>query len=236
MRINESINKKSKEELSTIITEILTAYTTPAFGSLPKREIDLVLFDAVIKLGIIPQEPSVYDIARSLKITKSKARGLFYDYESRVTDRDKLHKNAIKALKSPILQRQGELYVLEIDNPVVADYLHDIFKQAGHASDGSFSPSLVKISLPAFVAITEKMLDEKQKTIVQRSLIKAGAPDGSLTSLLKGALKTLGRKLADEAGESCAENISVFIEPIWNGSGQKIHDLFAEIYKSQKNK
>ena len=231
MTLENILSSKTKEEIHSVLLQLLTAYTQPAFGALPKREIDLIFFDAILKLLIVPQNPTVYDIARSLKVTRTKARSLFYDYESRVLDRENLHARAIDVLKSPILQKQGNLFVLEIDNPVVSDYLQNIFRQEGHASDGSFSPSLVKISLNAFVNVTQKMLEDKQRAIVKKSLIKAGAPDGSFTGVLKGALKTLGMKLADGAGESCAENISAFIEPLWNGTAQNISELFSNVYK-----
>ena len=129
MTLENILSSKTKEEIHSVLLQLLTAYTQPAFGALPKREIDLIFFDAILKLRIVPENPTVYDIARSLKVTRTKARSLFYDHESRVLDRENLHARAIDVLKSPILQKQGDLFVLEIDNPVVSDYLQNIFRE-----------------------------------------------------------------------------------------------------------
>jgi hypothetical protein len=223
--------KRSQKELQKILCDLLSSYLSPAFGALPKREIDLMFIDALEAMGAIGANPSLYDLISELKVTRSKARSLYYDRELRRLNKDDLDKKAVEVLKNPVLQRQGELFVLEIENPLVSDHLRYMFQNIGYATDGSFSPSLVKVTLDAFVKLLDTHLSKESKNNVKKALVKAGAPDKSFKGIVKGALGTLGKKIASEAGESFAENISDYIGPLWDASSQKVYDSFAELYK-----
>ena len=226
MELAKITDKKTKEELRRILHDLLSAYLNPAFGALPKREIDQMFLASFEALGAISENPSLYELVSELRVTRSKARTLYYDRALRRLDKDALEKKAIEALKHPILQRQGELFVLEIENPLVSDHLRDMFHKVGYATDGSFSPSLVKISLDAFVKLLDDRLSKEAKGIVRQALVKAGAPDKSFRGILKEVLRNLGRKVASDAGEAIAENITDYIGPLWDASSKEIYDAF----------
>lgn len=231
MDLEKLAEKRTQKELQKIICNLLASYLSPAFGAFPKREIDLMFLNALQEMGAIAINPSLYELISELKITRSKARTLYYDRELRRLDKEDLDKKAVEVLKNPVLQRQGELFVLEIENPLVSDHIRYMFQKIGYATDGSFSPSLVKVSLDAFVKLLDAHLSEESKNNIKKALVKAGAPDKSFKGIVKGALGTLGKKIASEAGEAFAENISDYIGPLWDASSQKVYDSFAELFK-----
>jgi hypothetical protein len=51
----------------------IEAYMAPAFGARSKSEIDLLVFSCLIEAGAIDPEAAIYDIARSLNITRAGA-------------------------------------------------------------------------------------------------------------------------------------------------------------------
>lgn len=173
MNTAELVKLKKKNELEGILSQLLDAYLNPAFGALPKREIDLMFLDALESLGGISKEPSTYELVSELRVTRNKARTLYYDRELRRLDKETLNKKVIETLKHPILQKHGDLFVLEIENPLVSDHLRHLVQVAGYATDGSFSPSLVKLSIDAFVKLLEDHLEDNEKTIVRKALVKA---------------------------------------------------------------
>jgi len=230
MNLDDLAERKRKAELKDILCALLRSYLSPAFGALPKREIDLMFLDSLEALGAINENPSLYEFVSKLKVTRSKARTLYYDRELRRIDDDDLNIKAIEALKRPVLQKQGDLFVLEIENPLVSDHLRHMFQEIGYATDGSFSPSLVKVSSDAFVKLLESRLSNESQKNIKEALVRAGAPDKSFKGVVKVALGTLGKKVASDAGEAVAEHISEFVGPLWDAASQKVYDSFVKLF------
>ncbi len=215
MDIHQQIQAASEADAKAVLDFILTAYLTPAFGVLSKRESDMLMVDALEKIGYLDAIPSVYSLIQKLRVTRTKARLLLYERELRRMDGAVLDGRVLELLKRPIVQKQGELFALEIENPLVSDHLRAKVQSLGYASDGSFSPSLVKLSDDAVVALIDALLDEKQKKEVTRAFEKLGLPEKSFKGVLKGVLKVLAKKAADEAGSKLMENV---LGPVIDGA------------------
>ncbi len=233
MNIKEIIRHVDHAHQAEVLSKLLERFLSPAFGALPKREIDLMFLDALEELEVINKEPSIYELVQKLKITRSKARSIFYERELRRIDTSELDNRIRDALKKPLLQKQGELFVLELDNPLVIEHLKYRISQLGYATDGSFSSSLVKLSVDALVVLVESIMDKSQQKVVKSALVKAGGSDASLRGLLLGALKKVGAKIADEAGEAAVGKIGDYMESIFEGTFAAILKQFAPLYGSQ---
>lgn len=232
-RINDSVEQSVQESLGLI----LTTYLSPAFGSLTKRETDILIFSVLEKIGYIEENPTLYSLVQKLRITRAKARHLLYERELRRLGEKDLDEKVKDILKRPLIQKQGELFVLEIENPLVIDHLRSKVQSLGYASDGSFSPSLVKLSDGAIIALLDSLLDEKRKAGVKKEFIKAGLPDKSFKGILKDLLKALGKKAADEAGSKVVESVlGPVIDGALDGIGKAIteYGIDAMIKKTQK--
>ena len=225
MEIQQQIQVSSEASAKEVLDLILAAYLSPAFGVLTKREIDILIFDALEKIGYIDANPTIYSLIQKLRVTKSKARQLLYERElRRMNDKD-LDARVKELLKRPTIQKQGELFALEIENPLLSDHLRAKVQTLGYASDGSFSPSLVKLSDEAIVALIDALLDEKQKKEVTRAFEKLGLPDKSFKGVLKVVLKVLAKKAADEAGSKLVENV---LGPVIDGAFDGIKKAIEE--------
>lgn len=225
MEIQQQIQVSSEASAKEVLDLILAAYLSPAFGVLTKREIDILIFDALEKIGYIDANPTIYSLIQKLRVTKSKARQLLYERELRRMNEKDLDARVKELLKRPTIQKQGELFALEIENPLLSDHLRAKVQTLGYASDGSFSPSLVKLSDEAIVALIDALLDEKQKKEVTRAFEKLGLPDKSFKGVLKGVLKVLAKKAADEAGSKLVENV---LGPVIDGAFDGIKKAIEE--------
>ncbi len=229
MDIKRAVDSADEKICREVLHAVLMQYMSPAFSALPSREIDLVIIDALEKLQYISEEPTLYELVQKLRVTRSKARSLLYDRELRRIDANELDKKVLEVIKAPIVQKQGEQFVFEIENPLVSDHLRAKIQRLGHASDGSFSPSLVKLTITAFSALIAEEVPEADREKVREALIKAGAPDSSFAGVIKGALKQIGKKVAEDAGQDAAEVLGEYVSSILSGLAGGVSELSSKL-------
>lgn len=223
-----NIEKVNKEALATAFKNVVAAYTTPAYGSITKRDIDILLFMELQKLGIIDKEPQLYDIIRLLRVTRSKARTLLYEANLRRLTTDDLN-TALKSLLSEAMFIGNDEYIgLEIGNPFLIDHLKAILRQLGHITDGSFSPELVRLKVDAYTSLIQFYLEEDNTLgAVEQALIAAGAAqDASVKGVLSTIIKSVLQKhLGTDAGEVITTTIGQYIGPVIAGSIDRVQEL-----------
>lgn len=217
MQIKDHVlTKATPQTCQKVLSEILDRYLDPAFGSLTKKEADLLMIDALEDLNYISYDPTLYEIETKLRITRYKARTLIYENELR--DPHDLDRRVKAALINPILQKDGEFFYLEVENPLVQDHLRAKLHELNFTADGTFSPSLIKLSLKALAALISHYMDKTEREKVRKELVAAGAPDTSIQGVLKAVLKALALKYAQEEGGAIVERVSDYISPILGGS------------------
>ncbi len=227
-------DKKSTEEAQAqryadALKNFLNSYLHPAFGALPKAEVELLILQMMEEIGEISPQPSIYELVSKLKITSSKARKLIYERDLRRKTPEDLDVQLLSVLQKPIILKDGELFVLQIENSLLSDYLREKVKLLGHVTDGSFSPGLVKLSLEAMAALIDNMfekMDKEKKENARKALIASGAPDTSFKGLVKAVLKRVGSKIASESGEVLMDEASRYLEPILTGASAGITKSF----------
>jgi len=226
------INALPEAKAKAVLAQLLERYLTPAFAALPKNEVELLVLDALEQVGAISADPQLYELVSKLKVTRPKARRLIYDRELRHSSSADLDAKVKALLKRPLLQKQGELFVLEVENPLVSDHLRDKVQQLGYVSDGSFSPSLIKLGLEAITALIADLLSADEQEQVRLALVAAGAPDGSFRGVLKATLKKVASKVAADSGEALMDKAAGYLAPIVDASiaalGEKAAELFAQ--------
>lgn len=231
MDIEQIVNNSTEESAKSALTYFLESYMTPAFGALPKNEVELIVLNVLEKLNAIDDEPELYELVSKLKVTRSKARGLIYDRELRRSSEEELDEKVKALLKKPLIQKNGELYVLEVENPLVSDHLRSKVQKLGYVSDGSFSPSIVKLGLDAVAALIESYLTDQERDDVKDALVAAGAPDTSFKGVIKATFKKVAGKVASDTGEALMEKASDFISPIIDAGIELVTEKAGELFE-----
>jgi hypothetical protein len=215
-----------------VLQGLLEGCVNPAFGSLPKTEVELLVLNALQRIGAIAETPGIYELVSKLRVTRAKARRLIYDLELRRSSVDDLDRRLKELLKRPLIQKNGDLFVLEVESPLLSDHLRARVQQLGHVTDGSFSPNIVKLGLDAMTALIGSLLTDADKEAVRRALVRAGAPDTSFAGVLKASLKKLATKVAADTGEALMDKVSDYLAPLLDagidGIGKLAGELFAE--------
>jgi hypothetical protein len=234
MDIAKQLANLDEATAKAVLRGLLEGCTNPAFGSLPKGEIELLILDALQRIGAIAEAPGIYELVSKLRVTRAKARRLIYDQELRRSSIEDLDRRLRELLKRPLIQKNGDLFVLEVESPLLSDHLRARVQQLGHVTDGSFSPNLVKLGLDAMTALIGSLLTDADKEALRRALVRAGAPDTSFAGVLKASLRKLAARVAAGTGEALMDKVSDYLAPLLDavieGVAKQAGDLFAEAH------
>lgn len=236
MELLDRLKEADAELVKEMFTKLLEDYLHPAYGSMSKRDFDILLFINLQKLGVFEKNPEIYDLVSQLKVTRSKARNLLYESKLRQTSVAELDIELKLVLQIPIFLKDQDKIGIEIDNPYLIDHLRSKLKRLNHITDGSFSRELVKLTTDAFVDLFESYMPNESKDDITKTLVKIGAKtDTSLKGFLKGALKKIGKKVADDAGGEIAESVGDYLGPIINGGVKAVTDKLTALYESDED-
>lgn len=230
MSLVNKLRNTESEKVKQVFVELLEAYLSPAFGSMSKRDFEILLFTKLQDLDLFEQNPDLYILVSELKVTRVKARNLLYESGLRQTSVAALDEELKKFLVSPIFLQDNDKIGLEIQNPFLIDHIKAKLRKLKHITDGSFSPELLKLTPVAFIALFDSYIPEKSKKEILKTFIEMGLKkDTSFTGLLKGVLKSLGKKIADEAGGKLADSVVDYLDPLLKGSIELIKGKFTDL-------
>lgn len=235
MDIGNIIEEADNADCAQALQKLLSRFLDPAFGALPKGEVELLMLNALEDVGAIDPDPEVYELVSKLKVTRSKARNLVYERELRRLGHDDLERRVHELIRSPTIQKAGEQFALEVENPLVSDHIRNKVKKLGFVSDGSFSPSIVKLPLGAFTALIEENLGEEGKNAARQALVEAGAPDTSFKGVVKAVAQKLGTKIASDAGGAVVDEVSEYFGPLIDGRAEDLRGRVQELFRDEGN-
>ena len=220
-------------KVKKIFKELVSEYLTPAYGSMSKREFDILLFVKLQQLEIIGENPDLYEIVSSFKVTRAKARNLLYESKMRSSSKDKLNEELRKLLINPIILKENDKIAIEVNNPFLSDHLKWKLKQLGHITDGSFSPELIKLTSEAYVDLFTEMLPEESQEKLLKELIKCGAKnDTSINAILQGILKNVSGKVLGKSGEVLIEN---YLSPLIYEKIEELSNVYKKYFEEIKD-
>ena len=235
MDIRTFIEANSADDSREALIGILTRYTQPAFGALPKRETDILIFEVMRTLGLLPEDASVYDLMTDLRITRAKASQLLFDSAIRKFDENPelLNSKVVEALCDARFHHDADKYfILEVEDPMVNASLKERVRKAGHISDSSFNAALIRLPLDAVADLVADLLPEDRQDDVKAALVAAGAPEApSFKNVVKSSLKTLGKKVVGDAADGLVDEAGAFLAPILR-DGAEIEVKWVSVFSS----
>jgi hypothetical protein len=219
-KLLEELNAIHHTKAKTALIKIFIHYLNPAFGALPKRENEIIMFQVLQDLKIFDKNPDLYSLLSSLRVTRSKARTLLY--ESNLRKDVDLEEELLEILKNPVLLKDNDKVCLEIDNPLLIDHIKHVLKDLRHITDGSFSPDLVKLTPEAYKKLLNNRFKKISKNELKKALVECGV-EKELTAktLLSGVLKKVGKKVADDAGDKAGEFLGDYLGDLFTAGFEK---------------
>ena len=192
---NRSIEKASSRQLQEALRFLLQPHAAPVFGAAKTVEHEVAALQALKVLGVIRPAADEFDLVESLRVTKTKARSLIYHAALRAESSQASIDAALRhALVSTRVVRDGELYLVEIPDPLTMDRLRKRVRDLGFLSDGTFSGALAKIPEGALLRLVADLIPAVQKEEIHKQLLEAGLPDKSVGGACQGCLAKGGQE------------------------------------------
>ena len=235
MKLMESLEKADAGEVKKEFIDLVESYLQPSYGSMSKRDFEILLFMKLQNLDAIDENPDLYQLIKDLKISRTRVRNLLYEAKIRTSEDGDLDSELIKLLEKPVFLKDGDKVAIEIQNPLITDHFRFKLKALGYITDGSFSAELVKLTYSAYIELVVKMMDEKVKTETKDALVAAGImPDTSFKGVFTEIVKKIGAKIANEAGEQAVEEAGKYLSPIISGRIDDAKNMLLKLFKKDE--
>jgi len=194
---------------------VLETLRAAPFGALPKAELELALFRAMIESDILDPSAPTFDLARRLEITPTRVRGLVYRYRLMTQgDEDDTLDDVVRALVKTRFELTGDTITFGVEDPYLRDSLAAALKQRGIFADSSFNPETVRLSLTAFVQFVDSRLgDEDRRRILAALTHDTHVELSRFRRILKSTLAGLGKRLVGAAADEAASDL---VDAAWD--------------------
>ncbi|MDH7943458.1 hypothetical protein QGM61_06465 [Pseudohongiella sp. SYSU M77423] len=188
------MNQKDKQEFTETFLDI---YLSHGLGSLPKSEIDLLVFYLLTQTSEYKNK-SNYELSSLFKVPESRIKSL------RLSSALKYEEINSKAVLSRIVLRfiQSEQFAeyedgkmeLSLEDPIEKRELENFLKCRGHHAEYALNSEVLRISpVRLFELIIENLENPKSEF---NSIIRASIQDADIAEELTGQALTLGQKFA----------------------------------------
>ncbi|MCR5660219.1 MAG: hypothetical protein K6G25_12955 [Bacteroidales bacterium] len=221
------------DECRTILEELLRAYMTPAFGVLPKHEIDMVMYNVLQKVGYLETTSTPYELVRKLKVTRSKAQSLIYESNLRQSTSadDDLKEQLRKLLTEGFILIYNDKVAIEVENPLLRDYIRQCLREVNCITDTSYSKDLLCMSAKAYQKLCEKYANDAYERLMS-SLSAEGIEVDDNIKVFEDLIKSLATMAGGEGAGSLVTILSGKIKNV----ASRIRELREEEKKKEKEK
>ncbi len=186
-----------------------TAYLAQAFGSLPKAEIDLLVFTLLMQTKVLTIETPLYEIARSLNITPAKARNLLFQHQLRTLEDAALDSTIAVQVTTARFGVDGKKLTFGIESPLVRVAIQARAKRRSVYLDVTLSGEILSVQLTDLRAFLETVLTPSQRDRVIERLKKAGFVDkDALGKFMDGLSKKITDAAVDKGGKKVGETLA----------------------------
>ena len=215
--------------------EFLKEYINKGFGTISKKEIDLLVFHLLSELADL-DKISNYNLALKLKLTPTKIKNLRFERrlkycqlteeQIKYTFIESLKKSAIKVNKT------SSWLILSIEDSFVREAIKAILKDLAQLSDSSFNSELITLDFDAFASLMDRFYEEeiKNNTSELKEIIDYFKSETS-NKAEKISFKSLFREFANGAANKTGEETMSLAFSFLTGGISDITEIFKKIRK-----
>ncbi len=151
--------------------DFLSLYLERGFGTMPKREIDILIFHLLKKHKYIKSNV-VFEIANKLMITDTKVNSLLIETSLKYEQGENLNilKRVMEKLKDSkfdYINETSKKIKIELDNPVERRSFENLFKSQNIIVDYSFNRNILSIPLSDFIDVIKHSNDSFEDRFIE---------------------------------------------------------------------
>jgi hypothetical protein len=136
---------------------------------------------------------------------------------------------AIDVLKKQLLQSPGYAIAIEIENAYLSDHIRNKLSSLGHESDGSFTPSHMRLSESAAASLISSCLNDADRKKVEKALAKVGGNDKSVTGHMTKLIARAASTVAGKVGEAVVNIRTDLLASLLKANEDKIAEITESI-------
>jgi len=154
------------KDKTVFLNIFLQEYLSRGFGSLSKREIDILVMNLLVKYADLDNVNN-FDLSLKLKLTESKIRNLKYEanLKYRENTEEYIKKSFFILLKKARLTKNKTINIAIEDN-FLRNAIKAKVKESGSYTDSSFNSEIVKIEIDDFVYLLDCFYTDAEKIII----------------------------------------------------------------------
>lgn len=204
----------SPQNKARLFDELVVEYCAHSFGSLSKKEVDLLVFRLMRESGRIKLDADMQEMSRQLMVPVSKVRSLLYELQLRDknTNNENWFRTAIlTVLKNARVKMDGgepTVWVV-IESPLLRKELEARAKRNASFVDTSFNRELLKLDMAIYARLLEDVAPNEYKIIQEAALKKLRKTNPKATTpLLEEALRIFVTEFASSGGKEAGQKIT----------------------------
>lgn len=202
-------DKINKEQLADAFITLVDDYCSPQFGTKSKKDFEISLLQTLISLGLINNDSSIYEVMSALKVTRGKARNLIYEMKLRSSTQESLNNELMSLLKNPRIEKDGKFVILEVENPLLKDFIKEQMKKLNFLTDGSFSPDIIKMTSEAYITLILSNVPSNYQSNTLKFLKSKGIEnEKDLKVIIAKLLEGIGKKVLGDLTGSALNELS----------------------------
>jgi hypothetical protein len=208
---------------SARFTEIfLDAYLAGGLGSLPKREIDLLVLRALIEAGTTESphtalaKADAFLLGREYRVRESRIRTMLDELRYRHPPSEAELKAQLRELLMATPPPDGGAVKIQIEDGLLRDYARKLVRNTFDIADTSFDRTVVALQPRTFLGLVLEVVGEEARREFEKELdakkppgVKApskGQVGWLLRKIPEGAAGEIGKKLLDAGQEWLRSN------------------------------
>jgi hypothetical protein len=218
---------------SAFVKDFLNSYCSSGFGTLSKREIDLLVLKLLLTHGALDKSTSPYHISRQIQMPLTKVKVLLYELNLRdesknsIWLKDELNK-ILKYSKLTTAGKDGALRIeIGIDNQLIRTEVEAILKNNGYHPDYSFNREILRLTPDAYLTLIEFGLqdsDRKEILSLLEDKISEKNEGTDKNNLFRFAIKQFishsTNKLVEKIGDMSVEGLKAGLKVLLDNGSQ----------------
>jgi hypothetical protein len=187
-------------KIATGFTQAFVArYFSLALGALPKSEVDQLVFDCLVEVGIIDPEGPIFAITRALNVQPAKAKSLLFQHQLRQPlATAELDRKILAALGKARFTVDEQRLAFGVESPLVRAAIQARLKALNIFPDISLSGEILRVPVSDLGEFLTSFLGADDMKRIKAGLQKQGdLPKGKLAKLIDEG----GKKLLEEGGK-----------------------------------
>ena len=157
--MNKKIELSEKEKVE-FAEKFLDRFLEHGFGTMPKREMEILIFQNLYKSSIFFKSKRNYDLANKLQISETRVKSLIIETNLKYPSMDKqealkkIAERLFSSYENKIIDDEKEKeFRFVLEDPFLKREFEDAAKIHGYFTDGSFNSEIIRIAPIPFIRI-----------------------------------------------------------------------------------